>query len=153
MHYLLTLFLSMMLAAGPAAQQATTPPQAKVAQAWDAKNIQWQVIDPDGSKWAVLEGHSNVPGEAFTYAAFVPAGFHEHHWHASDARVAVVQGVLKVSFGENLDLDHLTSYPVGSFLLVPANVKHTMAADVDTIIIGTAVGPWGTHRHGDHQHH
>jgi quercetin dioxygenase-like cupin family protein len=154
MHYFFTLLISMVLAAGPAAQQATTPQRAETAaQAWDAKNIQWQVVDPDGSKWAVLEGHSDVPGEAFTYAAFIPAGFHEHHWHASDARVAVIQGVLKVSFGENLDLDHLTSYPVGTFLLVPANVKHTMAADVDTIIIGTAVGPWGTHRHGEHHHH
>src|SRR3984893_16084742 len=86
----------------------------KIPQGWDAKTIVWQKVDSDGTKWAVLEGRSDVPGEAFTYAAFVPAGFHEHHWHASDARVAVVQGVLKVSFGENLDLDHLTSYPVGT---------------------------------------
>jgi len=154
MHYLLTLVLSLALVAGPARQQAKTlQQQAKAPHAWDANTIEWQKVDPDGTKWAVLEGRSDAPGEAFTYAAFVPAGFHEHHWHASDARVAVVQGVLKVSFGENLDLDHMTSYPVGTFLFVPANVKHTMAADVDTIIIGTAVGPWATHHHGDHQHH
>jgi len=89
-----------------------------------------------------------VPGEAFTYAALIPAGHSEHHWHSSDARVAVIQGTLKVSFGETLDLVHLKSYPVGTFLYVPANAKHTMAADVDTIIIGTAVGPWHTH-HGE----
>jgi quercetin dioxygenase-like cupin family protein len=154
MHFLLSVILSLAFGAGPAAQQATTPQRAeKVPQAWDPKTIEWQKVDSDGTKWSVLEGRSDVPGEAFTYAAFIPAGFHEHHWHASDARVAVVQGALKVSFGENLDLDHVTSYPVGTFLFVPANVKHTMAADVDTIIIGTAVGPWGTHRHGDHQHH
>src|SRR6267143_181973 len=118
------------------------------ARAWDAKTIVWQKVDSDGTKWSVLEGRSDVPGEAFTYAAFVPAGFHEFHSHASDARVAVVQGVLKVSFGETLDLEHLKSYPVGSFLFVPANAKHTMAADEDTIIIGTAVGPWHTHHPG-----
>jgi quercetin dioxygenase-like cupin family protein len=124
-----------------------------VARAWDARTIVWQKVDSDGTKWSVLQGRSDVPGEAFTYAAFVPAGFRDFHSHTSDARVAVVQGVLKVSFGETLDLEHLKSYPVGSFLFVPANVRHTMAADEDTIIIGTAVGPWHTHHPGDQHHH
>jgi quercetin dioxygenase-like cupin family protein len=146
MHCLIAIVLNLFFVTGPA------DVQAKIPQAWDAKTIQWQKVDSDGTKWSILEGHSDVPGEAFTYAAFVPAGFHDHHWHASDARVAVVQGTLKVSFGDTLDLKNLKSYPVGSFLFVPANVKHTMAADEDTIIIGTAVGPWGTHRH-EHAHH
>jgi hypothetical protein len=42
-------------------------------------------------------------------------------------------------------------YGVGSYVLVPKNVQHTMGATVDTIIIGTAVGPWATHRHGEHK--
>jgi uncharacterized RmlC-like cupin family protein len=96
-----------------------------------------------------LEGRSDVAGEAFTYAAFIPAGFHNFHSHSSDARVAV--GVLKVSFGETSDLEHLTSYPVGSFLFVPANMSHTMAANEDTII-GTSVGPWHNHHPEVHQH-
>lgn len=127
--------------------------ETKKAQAWDAKSIVWQKTDPDGTKWSVLEGRSDVAGEVFTYAAFIPAGFHDFHSHASDARVAVVQGVLKISFGETLDLDHIKAYPVGSFLYVPANVKHTMTADEDTIIIGTSVGPWHTHHFRDHEHH
>lgn len=147
MQKLIAIVIFLVAAAAPAPQQSKTP------QAWDAKSIHWQKIDPDGSKWAVLEGRSDVAGEAFTYAAFVPAGYHEFHAHASDARVAVAQGVLKVSFGEKLDLEHMQSYPVGSFLYVPANVKHTMAADEDTIIIGTAVGPWHTdHNPGEHHH-
>jgi quercetin dioxygenase-like cupin family protein len=146
MRYLFILLLTNLMLVTPAADKP------KTAQAWNAKNIEWQQVDPDGSKWAILEGRSDVPGEAFTYAAFVPAGFHDFHSHASDARVAVVQGVLKVSFGETLDLDHLQSYPVGSFLFVPANVKHTMAADEDTILIGTAVGPWHTDHHNQHHH-
>lgn len=124
--------------------------QSKTTQAWNAKTIRWDTIDPDGSKWAVLEGRSDAPGKAFTYAAFVPAGYHDHHSHSSDARVAVVQGVLKVAIGETLDLKNVESYPVGSFLFVPANVKHTMTADEPTIIIGTAIGPWKTHRHREH---
>ncbi|HEX9234372.1 MAG TPA: cupin domain-containing protein [Candidatus Acidoferrum sp.] len=147
MRWLIAVIINLALLAVP----ATEP--TKVPQGWDAKSIAWQKTDADGTKWAVLEGRTDVPGEAFTYAAFVPAGFRDFHSHGSDARVAVVQGVLKVSFGQTLDLAHLKSYPVGSFLYVPADVKHTMAADEDTIIIGTAIGPWHTDHPEDHHHH
>jgi quercetin dioxygenase-like cupin family protein len=147
MYWVIALILNLVLLA------ATVTESTKAPRAWDAKTIVWQQVDSDGTKWSVLEGRSDVVGEAFTYAAVVPAGFHDFHSHATDVRVAVVQGVLKVSFGETLDLEHLKSYPVGSFLFVPANIKHTMAADEDTIIIGTAVGPWHTHHREDqHQH-
>jgi quercetin dioxygenase-like cupin family protein len=144
MHCMIALILKLAFLALPAAEQP------KVPQAWNADTIEWQKVDPDGQKWAVLEGRSDAPGQAFTYAAFIPAGRHEHHWHSSDARVVVVKGVLKVSFGETIDLQHLKAYPVGSYLFVPANVKHTMAADEDTILIGTAFGPWSTHHHHAH---
>jgi len=125
-----------------------TPTQGpNTPQAWNAKSIQWQKVDPEGTKWAVLQGRDDIPGQAFTYAAFIPAGYHDRHSHGSDARIAVVQGSLKVGFGVGAQSD-LKSYPVGSFLFVPANVEHTMGADVETIIIGTATGPWQTtHSH------
>jgi hypothetical protein len=47
---------------------------------------------------------------------------------------------------------HAKGYGVGAYVLVPKNVEHTMGAKVDTIIVGTAVGPWATHRHGEHKH-
>lgn len=146
MHWIVVAMLNLIFLQAPAAAEARKP------QAWDVNTIPWQV-NADGTKDALLEGRRDVPGEAFTYAFFIPAGYHEHHWHSSDARVVVVQGALKVSFGETLDLAHLKTYPAGTYLLVPANVKHTMAADEDTVIIGTAVGPWSTHHHGEHQHH
>ena len=120
-------------------------------QGWTAKTIHWQTTAPDGTKWAVLEGKSDVPGQVFTYAAFIPAGYQNQHSHSSDAWVAVAQGALKVKFGG--DQTNTETYPVGSVLFVPANVEHTMAADEDTILIGTATGPWSTHHHEAHQHH
>jgi len=145
MHWLIAIIVNLALVALPSGEPTKSP------QAWDARSINWQKVDSDGTKWAILEGRSDVPGEAFTYAAFIPAGFHDFHSHGSDARVAVVQGVLKVSFGDTLDLEHLKPYPVGTFLYVPANAKHTMAADEDTIIIGTAAGPWHTHHPEEHR--
>ena len=94
------LLLSLVLATASLPQTPGNSTRSKVSQAWDPKTIQWQDIDTDGTKYALLEGHRDVPGEAFTYAFFIPAGYHEHHWHSSDARVSVVQGALKVSFGE-----------------------------------------------------
>src|SRR5258708_27331023 len=121
MYWLIAVMTNLVLLATP----VTEP--AKVPLAWDAKTIVWQKVDSDGTKWSVLEGRSDVAGEAFTYAAFVPAGFHYFHSHATDARAAVIQGVLKVGFGETLDLEHLKAYPVRNSLFAPSNVKLTMA--------------------------
>jgi hypothetical protein len=67
--------------------------------------------------------------------------------------VAVISGALKVAIGPTLDKEGAKAYPLGTFMLVPANVEHTMGADVDTIIVGTAVGPWKTHHTEDVHHH
>ena len=127
--------------------------QSTAVKTWDASNIVWQNIYPDGTKWSVLEGDKDASGRAFTYAFSIPAGYWEHHSHNQDARVAIVSGALKVAIGPKLDKDGAKAYPVGSFLLVPANVQHTMGADVDTIIIGTAMGPWKTYHDEDMHHH
>lgn len=126
-----------------AAQQVA--PRAPAA--WMAATIPWTETYSDGTKYALLEGRRDVAGEAFTYAFYIPAGYWEHHWHTADARVAVLQGTLKLSYGPSLDSLHTTSFGVGSFALVPANRQHTMGADEPTVIIGTAVGPWKTQQH------
>lgn len=144
---------SLVIAQTPAkAKASTTASKAKSAQTWNADSIVWQREDSDGTKWAVLEGDKDAPGKTFTYAFFLPAGYWEHHWHTQDARVAVIKGALRVAEGDTLDKAGAKSYPVGSYLYVPANVPHTMGADVDTIIIGSAQGPWKTHHHEDQAH-
>jgi quercetin dioxygenase-like cupin family protein len=143
-----TLIVAMMALIGTSAMGQST-----AVKTWDASNIVWQNIYPDGTKWSVLEGDKDASGRAFTYAFSIPAAYWEHHSHNQDARVAVVSGALKVAIGPKLDKQGAKAYPVGSFLLVPANVQHTMGADVDTIIIGTAMGPWKTHHDEDMHHH
>lgn len=123
------------------------------AQAWTVETIQWQEVNADGTRYSVLEGRRDVPGQAFTYAFYVPAGYWEHHWHSSDARVVVVQGALRLSYGPVLDSTSAKAYPVGSYVLVPANSRHTMGADVPTVIIGTAIGPWHTDHNAEQHHH
>jgi quercetin dioxygenase-like cupin family protein len=96
--------------------------------AWTAADIKWQDEYPDGTKYSLLEGSRDIPGKAFTYAFFIPAGYYEHHWRSSDARVAVLSGAMRVGYGESLDKSRMQSYAVGSFLLVPANVKHSIGS-------------------------
>ncbi|SPE45007.1 hypothetical protein SBA7_610017 [Candidatus Sulfotelmatobacter sp. SbA7] len=62
-------------------------------------------------------------------------------------------GALLLAVGSNPDKKGARSYPAGSFVFVPANMEHTMGADVDTIIIGTAIGPWKTHDNEAPHHH
>ncbi len=100
----------------------------------------------------LLDGHRAAVGKPFSFAFFIPKSYYEHHWHSVEARVAVLKGALKVSVGDKLDLQNAKAYPAGSFLIVPANAKHTMGADEDTIIVTTEVGPWSTHHNSDHKH-
>jgi quercetin dioxygenase-like cupin family protein len=142
------IMLMLVLAAPLAIAQSASP-----VKIWDPQNIVWQNSYPDGTKWSVLQGNKDELGKAFTYAFFIPAGYWEHHSHNQDARVAVISGALRVAIGPTLDKAGAKAYPVGTFMLVPANVEHTMGADVDTIIVGTAIGPWKTHHDEDMHHH
>ncbi|ACV05601.1 hypothetical protein Ksed_05330 [Kytococcus sedentarius DSM 20547] len=106
--------------------------------------IAWEQTNPDGTRSATLVG-TRQPGVTFTYAFFIPAGvWDQPHSHLSDARLVVARGELRLGYGHRLDRDAATQHPVGSFLHVPGGATHFDGAEVDTILIGTAVGPWST---------
>jgi hypothetical protein len=65
----------------------------KPSQVWHVDSLPWQEIGADGTKYALLEGRRDVPGEVFSYAFFIPAGFWDPaHWHTADARTVVLKG-------------------------------------------------------------
>jgi quercetin dioxygenase-like cupin family protein len=116
------------------------------AYAWHPDAIPWQETGEDGTKYALLEGRREIAGEVFTYAFFIPAGFWDPaHWHTADARVVVLKGTLYLGYGDRHDDRVLQAYGTGSYVLVPANAPHFDGSHEDTIIIGTAIGPWATH--------
>lgn len=127
-----------------AALLATVPVVAKPGD-WHPDAIIWQQTNPDGTRFALLEGRRDLPGEAFTYAFFIPAGVWDGpHHHQATARVFVAKGALRLGYGTRLDKAASRDFPVGSVLIVPAGAAHFDGAEEDTIIIGTAVGPWST---------
>jgi Domain of unknown function (DUF4437) len=114
--------------------------------AWHIDNIPWQDTSTDGTKYALLEGQRDLAGAVFSYAFFIPAGFWDPpHWHTQDARVTVLKGSLHLAYGDEFDSAKLEVFPAGSFVVVPAKSRHFDGSDEDTIIVGTALGPWATH--------
>jgi hypothetical protein len=116
------------------------------AAAWTAASIPWQEIGADGTKYALLDGVRDQTGVPFSYAFFIPKGFWDPpHRHTADARVFVASGTLYLGYGETEDRSRLQAFPAGSYVIVPANAIHFDGSDEDTLIFGTAIGPWSTH--------
>jgi len=108
--------------------------------------IAWDETGADGTRYALLEGARDAKGAAFSYAFFIPAGFRDPaHWHTADARVFVVRGTLLLGYGDHLEEARMEAFPAGSYVLVPAGARHFDGSDEDTLILGTAIGPWATH--------
>jgi quercetin dioxygenase-like cupin family protein len=115
------------------------------ATAVDVDTIPWGQTAPDGTRYAVLTGRRDAPGEAFAYAFAIPAGFWDPpHVHSADAHVTVVRGALHLGFGIRLDMAAARVLRAGEAIVVPGGAAHYDGSDVDTVIVGTAVGPWST---------
>ena len=112
----------------------------------DLEAIEWQSISDDGTKYALLRGRRDRPGEAFTYAFEMPAGFWDPpHWHTSDALVTVVEGTLFLGYGERLNAADASVFPAGSKVLVPAAARHFDGTEDGALIVGEATGVWTTY--------
>jgi len=129
----------------PVSAGATVPVMsASDVFATRVENIDWQQTNPDGTKSATLVG-SREPGVTFTYAFFVPAGVWDApHSHIAAAHLVVASGELRLGYGPQFDRRAADRFSVGSFLYVPAGAVHFDGAEQDTVLLGTAVGPWST---------
>ena len=106
--------------------------------------IPWDDVAADGTATATLAGSREV-GVQFTYGFFIPAGVWDApHSHCADAHVFVMSGELRLGYGTDADRSRAQAFPAGSFLYVPAGMVHFDGAEVDTVILGNAVGPWST---------
>jgi hypothetical protein len=128
-------FVALLLAAGPARSDT----------GWTPDSIPWQTQAANGTRYALLEGDRRSAAAPFSYAFSIPAGVWDSpHNHSATARVFVVRGILRVGFGEHFDKSQARAYPAGSYLVVPAGAVNFDGSDIDTLIIGTATGPWST---------
>jgi quercetin dioxygenase-like cupin family protein len=112
---------------------------------WHPSTIRWQQLNPDRSKYALLQGSREAAGKQFTYALLFPPGFvGRAHRHSGDLRVAVVRGELLFGMGSKVSRRKMKRFPEGSYLLIPAGAPHYEATKKTTVVISTAIGPWVT---------
>lgn len=112
---------------------------------WSWEKIRWQQLNPDGTKYALLQGSREAAGKQFTYALFIPSGFvGKAHRHSGDLRVAVVHGELFLGMGSKVSRRKMKRFPKGSYLLIPAGAPHYEATRKGTVVISTGVGSWVT---------
>ena len=107
--------------------------------------ISWSGVPgyPPGYARAMLEGEADkaVP---FTYRVRLPAGFKfQPHTHARDEHVTVLQGAWSCGVGATFEASRLRSFPVGSFVVIPAGTPHFIATESETIIQVHGIDPIG----------
>jgi quercetin dioxygenase-like cupin family protein len=127
------------------------PGDGKAVRAVAPSEIKWSAVPgyPPGYSRAMLEGEADkaVP---FTYRVRLPAGFKfQPHTHSGDEHVTVLQGAWSVGVGVTFDSSRLRSFPVGSFVVVPAGTPHFVSVESETIIQVHGVGPIGLRPVGD----
>lgn len=91
---------------------------------------------------AVLLGDPGQP-EDFVLRAKMPDGYVvPPHWHPIEERITILSGSLKVGTGDKMEEGKMTAYPTGSFLTMPAEMRHYVKASGETIIQIAAQGPF-----------
>ena len=121
---------------------ASDAPEKRV---WSADQIEWQRIDKDGTKYAVLDGNREEAGKPFTYAFWMPGGvWVKPHTHTQQAHVVVVKGSIKLGYGTKMDKAKTMELKAGQIFIVRAGEAHFEGSDGECLIIGTALGGWKT---------
>ena len=123
----------------------STPDDWKSVRAVAPSEVKWSAVSgyPAGYARAILEGEADK-AVSFTYRVRLPARFtFQPHTHAGDEHVTVLEGVWSVGVGDTFDASRLRSFPVGSFILIPAGTPHFVSTEDDTMIQVHGIGPVG----------
>ena len=87
-----------------------------------------------GLKVAVLEGDPSKNGP-WTIRIDLPAATKfPVHYHADTERVTVISGAFLAAIGTKYDASKLMTFPAGSYLVIPAGVRHFAATKSECVI-------------------
>src|SRR2546430_3647827 len=97
-------------------------------------NLKWTPIIK-GCDVAPVAGDMNAEAAPFVLrircadGSKIPA-----HWHPTDENVTVLKGTFLVGMGESFDESKLQTMNVGSFLMVPKEMRHFAMSKGETIV-------------------
>src|SRR5215470_4447690 len=90
----------------------------------------------DGRERAQLFGDSSQGGGAWVDRVKIPSGSRVlAHTHPQDELVTVIEGTWYLGEGTTFNPARLKAYPAGSFIIIPADVPHFVAAKEVNVII------------------
>ena len=126
---------------GIAAAQETKPMHVLMAPA----DVKWGDPPPvfeKGMSFAVVSGDPSKPG-VFVVMAKVPAGYKINpHWHPTDENVTVLSGTFALGMGEKFDKASMKTASAGSYVLLPAEMRHFAMAKTAATIQVHGMGPF-----------
>jgi hypothetical protein len=110
-------------------------------------DLKWMDNPPammPGAKMAVMQGDPTKVGP-YAYQLKLPADYRVMpHWHRADEHLTVLSGTFYLAVGERFDPDNGSQgFPVGSFLVMPAETAHYAWTKEETIVQVHGVGPSG----------
>jgi quercetin dioxygenase-like cupin family protein len=125
-----------------APEKAATTSEHKVIS---PSEIQWADAPPSlppGAKMAVLDGDPNKAG-SFTIRMKAPTGYKiAPHTHPTAERVTVISGSFKIGMGDKLDDASAQEMGPGSFVMLPAGMKHFATSSTESVIQINSEGPF-----------
>ena len=117
-----------------------------------AKSI---IVTPATIKWmpgtgefkgltvAQLSGDPTKDGP-WTVRIKVPAGTKfPVHYHADTESVTVISGSFMAAIGDKYDASKLVALPAGSYVVIPAGVRHYAATKAETVLQLSGTKPFG----------
>jgi hypothetical protein len=110
-------------------------------------HLKWMDNPPTmmpGAKMAVMQGDPTKAGP-YVYRLKIPANYKVMpHRHPVDEHLTVLSGTFYLAVGEKFDPEKgRQGFPVGSFLVMPAEIAHFAWTKEETIVQVHGVGPSG----------
>jgi hypothetical protein len=131
-------------APGPAAAQQASAQTHTGHKTVTPETLEWRPVQP-GTEVAVLSGNPAQEGSPFTLRlklrdqTKVPP-----HWHPNDEHLTVISGVFHLGTGEKFDRAAAQRLPVGSYLMMPKEMRHFAWVEGETVVQLHGVGPFKT---------
>lgn len=148
------------LAAPGLAQTAKSPAPSKAPVKAPAKRpprgpeiltpetLRWGALRaslPEVSQWAPLSGNPDALGRPYAIRLrAADRGTAGPHWHTTDVQFTVIQGTLLLGVGDTFDESKLQKFGPGSYLLIPAGLRHFLGFQGETVYQMQGIGPLKT---------
>ncbi len=92
---------------------------------------------------AIMDGDPKKTGSPYTMRLKLPDGYTiPLHWHPDTERLTILSGTVMFGVGDKMDRSKTTALGPGSYVVIPALVRHWVTAKGGTIFQVSGVAPF-----------